>query len=160
MKIENDDLITLEVQRTTSGDETLELGFRIGKNCKGGEIIALIGNLGAGKTHLVKGIGKGLGIADKTITSPTFIICQSYTSGRLPLYHFDLYRITDFSEIEDIGWYDYISSEGVVVVEWAEKIEEYIISDTLLWISIEILSEREREFVFKAKSRKIDYLLE
>lgn len=160
MKAESEGLITLKVIQTSCEDETIELGFRIGKNCKGGEIIALSGDLGAGKTYFVKGIGKGLGIVDRVINSPTFLICQSYTSGRLPLYHFDIYRLSDFSEIEDIGWYDYLGNGGVIVIEWAEKIEEYIISGNLLWTTINIISENVREFVFRAKDKKMEYLLD
>lgn len=160
MKAESEGLIILKVIQTSCEDETIELGFRIGKNCKGGEIIALSGDLGAGKTYFVKGIGKGLGIEDRVINSPTFLICQSYTSGRLPLYHFDIYRLSDFSEIEDIGWYDYLGNGGVIVIEWAEKIEEYIISGNLLWTTINIISENLREFVFRAKDKKMEYLLD
>lgn len=160
MKAESEGLITLKVIQTSCEDETIELGFRIGKNCKGGEIIALSGDLGAGKTYFVKGIGKGLGIEDRVINSPTFLICQSYISGRLPLYHFDIYRLSDFSEIEDIGWYDYLGNGGVIVIEWAEKIEEYIISGNLLWTTINIISENVREFVFRAKDKRMEYLLD
>lgn len=158
MKRKNNELMTLKVIKTSSEDETIELGFKIGKNCKGGEIIALVGDLGSGKTNFVKGLGKGLGIINRVITSPTFVICQSYTSGRLPLFHLDLYRLSDFQEVEDIGWYDFVSSKGVIVIEWAEKIKDYITLDNLLWISIQVLSDNIREFVFKAKSKDMGYL--
>lgn len=160
MKRKNNELIILKSEITNSESETIELGYKIGKNCKGGEIIALMGDLGAGKTNLVKGIAKGLGLSEKVITSPTFIICQSYASGRLPLYHFDLYRILDFNEIEDIGWYDYILSGGVIVVEWAEKIKEYLTFENTMWILIQVISENKRKLVFRAKNKKMFYLLE
>ena len=160
MKVKSEELVTLITIKTSCDNETIELGYRIGKNCKGGEIVALCGDLGAGKTCFVKGIGKGLNIEDRVINSPTFLICQSYTSGRLPLFHFDLYRLSDFSEIEDIGWYDYLNSDSVIVIEWAEKIREYLISDNVLWVTINIISENIREFVISANNKKLKYLLD
>jgi tRNA threonylcarbamoyladenosine biosynthesis protein TsaE len=159
MKRKSDELIILRAIKTSSEDETIQLGFNIGKNCKGGEVIALCGDLGAGKTNFVKGVGKGLNI-NRVLTSPTFLICQSYMTGRLPLYHFDLYRVSDFSEVEDIGWYDFLNSKGVIIIEWAEKIEDFLFSyQTILWVFINIISENEREFVFKTNNNQVSYLL-
>ncbi|MCX7770564.1 MAG: tRNA (adenosine(37)-N6)-threonylcarbamoyltransferase complex ATPase subunit type 1 TsaE [Proteobacteria bacterium] len=157
MKRKSDELFILKTYTTKSEEETIKLGIEIGKRCRGGEIIALIGDLGAGKTNFVKGIGKGLGI-ERLITSPTFVICQTYTSGRLILYHFDLYRLSDFSELEDMGWYDFINSGGVTIIEWADKIEEYIVSENLLWVNIKIIAENIREFVFSSEDEKMSYL--
>lgn len=104
--------------------ETIAFGEKIGENLKSGDIICLIGELGTGKTHLVKGIAKGLLIEDN-ITSPTFTIVNEY-EGRLKLYHFDVYRVNDPYEIEAIGFDEYIFSDGVSIIEWANYIEELI----------------------------------
>ena len=105
--------------------DTFELGKKLGENCKPGDIILLNGDLGVGKTVFTKGFGKGLGI-DEPICSPTFTIMQIYESGRLPLYHFDVYRIGDVEEMDEIGYEDYIYGEGVSLIEWANLIEEIL----------------------------------
>lgn len=104
--------------------ETIKLGKIIGERCSSGDIICLMGELGTGKTHLVKGIAEGLGIKD-IITSPTFTIVNEY-KGRLPLYHFDVYRVNDPDEIEAIGFDEYIFGSGVCVIEWADYIKSLI----------------------------------
>ena len=118
-----------------SVDNTTELGIRLGKLLKAGDIICLTGDLGTGKTHITKGIAKGLGI-DDTITSPTFTIVNEYESGRLKLNHFDVYRVSDPDEISAIGFDDYIFSDAVSIIEWANYIEEILPND-LLHIKIE-----------------------
>lgn len=115
-------------------DETYKIGELIGSLVNPGDIICLIGDLGTGKTHLTKGIAKGLGIEDN-ITSPTFTIVNEYT-GRLKLYHFDVYRVNDPDEIEAIGFDEYIFSDGVSVIEWANYIME-LIPPSNLTITIE-----------------------
>ena len=114
--------------------DTFELGKKLGENCKPGDIILLNGDLGVGKTVFTKGFGKGLGI-DEPICSPTFTIMQIYESGRLPLYHFDVYRIADVCEMDEIGYEDYFFGNGVCLIEWAGLISEIIpdehISDTI-----------------------------
>ncbi|MBU3156816.1 tRNA (adenosine(37)-N6)-threonylcarbamoyltransferase complex ATPase subunit type 1 TsaE [Clostridium estertheticum] len=122
----------------TTVDETYKIGELIGSLVNSGDIICLIGDLGTGKTHLTKGIAKGLDIKDN-ITSPTFTIVNEYT-GRLKLYHFDVYRVNDPDEIEAIGFDEYIFSDGVSVIEWANYIEE-IIPPNKLTITIEKLPE-------------------
>lgn len=116
-------------------EETTRLGFNIGKLLKSGDIVCLTGDLGTGKTHITKGIAKGLDI-DEHITSPTFTIVNEYDSGRLKLYHFDVYRVSDPDEIYAIGFDDYIFSDGVSIIEWANYIEE-ILPDEYLHILIE-----------------------
>lgn len=106
-------------------EETTEIGYSIGKLLNSGDIICLTGDLGTGKTHITKGIAKGLNIND-TITSPTFTIVNEYDSGRLKLYHFDVYRVSDPDEIYAIGFDDYIFSDGVSIIEWANYIEEIL----------------------------------
>lgn len=110
-------------------DKTLKLGEIIGTHCNPGDIICLNGDLGAGKTHLTKGIAKGLNINDN-ITSPTFNIVNEY-EGNLKLYHFDVYRVSDIDEIEAIGFDEYIFSDAVSIIEWSHYIEELIPKDNL-----------------------------
>jgi len=129
---------------TSCYQDTVAVGEELSQLLKGGEIIALYGELGAGKTHLVKGIGKGLKI-EREITSPTFIIAQIYTSGRLRLIHMDLYRINDFSDMEEIGWYDFLNNNTVVVVEWAEKIEEELKNHNTIKVFIKVIDDHKRE---------------
>ena len=105
--------------------DTFELGVRIGKEAKPGDVYTLIGDLGVGKTALTKGIAVGLEITEP-ISSPTFTIVQIYENGRIPFYHFDVYRIGDIEEMDEIGYEDYIYSEGITLIEWANLIEEIL----------------------------------
>ena len=113
------------IKESNSERETYELGFSLGAEVKPGEIYCLDGDLGAGKTVFAKGFAAGLKI-DEPITSPTFTIVKEYVDGRLPLYHFDVYRIADPDEMYAIGYEDYFYGEGVCLVEWSELIEELI----------------------------------
>lgn len=128
-------------------DETLSLGEKIGSMAKAGDIFCLIGDLGTGKTHLTKGIAKGLAVEDH-ITSPTFNIVNEYHNGRLPLYHFDVYRVNDPDEIYAIGFDEYIFSDGVSIIEWANYIEELIPNE---YVMIKI----EKALSISLNSRKI-----
>ena len=110
---------------TNNAKETFELGVRIGQNCTPGEVYTLIGDLGVGKTVFTQGLAKGLKI-EEPISSPTFTIVQVYEEGRLPFYHFDVYRIGDVEEMEEIGYEDYIYGQGVCLIEWANLIEEIL----------------------------------
>lgn len=105
--------------------DTFEAGRKLGKVCRPGDIILLDGDLGAGKTVFAKGLGQGLGI-EETISSPTFTIVQVYDDGRIPLYHFDVYRIAGIEEMDDIGYEDYFFGDGVCLVEWAGLVKEII----------------------------------
>lgn len=105
--------------------ETREFGIQTGRSAAPGDILALIGDLGTGKTTLTKAIAEGLGITE-VITSPTFNIVKEYRSGRIPLYHFDVYRIGDPEEMFEIGYEEYFYGDGLCVVEWADLIEELI----------------------------------
>ena len=126
--------------------DTVSFGIELAKNVAPGTVIALTGDLGAGKTTLTKSIAKGLEI-DDIITSPTFNIVKEYDTGRLPLYHFDVYRVGDVDEMYEIGCEEYFYGEGVCVVEWADLIEEIMPEDTL-WINIEY-GEKEGERIYK-----------
>ena len=114
-----------EVIESLREQDTYDLGEKLGENCKPGDIILLNGDLGVGKTVFTKGFGKGLGI-EEPISSPTFTIMQIYEQGRLPLYHFDVYRIADPEEMDEIGYEDYFFGKGVCLIEWASLIEELI----------------------------------
>ncbi len=106
-------------------DETRAFGLELGASLRKGDIVALIGDLGTGKTALTKYIAEGLGIRE-TITSPTFTIVQEYRQGRLPLYHFDVYRIGDPEEMYELGYEEYFYGDGVCIIEWADLIEELL----------------------------------
>jgi tRNA threonylcarbamoyladenosine biosynthesis protein TsaE len=108
-----------------SPEETFRIGEQLAKEARPGDIYTLNGDLGVGKTIFTKGIAKGLGI-EEPVTSPTFTIVQEYESGRLPLYHFDVYRIGDPEEMEEIGYEDYFYGQGICLIEWAGLIEELI----------------------------------
>ena len=110
---------------TNSEKETWDLGFSLGEKACAGQVYTLVGDLGVGKTIFTKGLAKGLGI-DEPVSSPTFTIVQIYDEGRLPFYHFDVYRIGDVEEMDEIGYEDYIYGEGVSLIEWANLIEEIL----------------------------------
>lgn len=110
-------------------EQTKTFGMDLGSRLQKGDILALIGDLGTGKTALTKAIALGMGVTD-TITSPTFTIVQEYTTGRLPLYHFDVYRINDPEEMFELGYEEYFFGQGVCVIEWADLIEELLPEET------------------------------
>lgn len=127
-----------------SYDDTQVIAKEIADTLKGGEFIAMYGDLGAGKTAFVQGLAKALGITNH-VTSPTFTIVNEY-EGRLPLYHFDVYRIADPDEMYEIGYDDYIDSDGVCVVEWAELIEE-LFPDK--YYKLTILKDEDKGFDYR-----------
>ena len=110
---------------TRSAEETYELGVQIGEKAKAGQVFTLVGDLGVGKTVFTQGLAKGLEI-EEAISSPTFTIVQVYEDGRLPFYHFDVYRIGDLSEMDEVGFEDYVYGEGVSLIEWANLIDEIL----------------------------------
>lgn len=125
----------IRVIESYSPEETSALGRELGANAKPGEVYTLIGDLGVGKTVLTQGIADGLGITEP-ICSPTFTIVQVYEEGRLPFYHFDVYRIGDIEEMDEIGYEDYFYGYGLCMIEWANLIEE-ILPDNYKEITIE-----------------------
>lgn len=144
-----------------SVDDTTKLGENLGKLLNAGDIICLTGDLGVGKTHITKGIAQGLEIHDN-ITSPTFTIVNEYDSGRLKLNHFDVYRVNDPDEIYAIGFDDYIFSDAVSIIEWANYIEE-ILPDDLLHIKIEkdlTKGEDYRKIIITSYGERYDYIKE
>ncbi|KAB3532064.1 tRNA (adenosine(37)-N6)-threonylcarbamoyltransferase complex ATPase subunit type 1 TsaE [Alkaliphilus serpentinus] len=126
-------------------EKTQEIALKLGQSLRRGDIICLTGDLGAGKTTFTKALAMGLGVTD-TVTSPTFTIIQEY-EGRLPLYHFDVYRIDDPQAMEDIGFDEYLFGDGVCVIEWANIIKE-LIPNNSLWIEILVNGEEERRIYF------------
>ena len=125
----------LMIIETNSEKETWDLGFSLGEKACAGQVYTLVGDLGVGKTIFTKGLAKGLGI-DEPVSSPTFTIVQIYDEGRIPFYHFDVYRIGDIEEMEEIGYDDYFFGNGICLIEWAELIEE-ILPDNVISITIE-----------------------
>ena len=130
---------------TGTPEETFDLGFKLGQEAEAGQVYCLEGDLGVGKTVFAQGFAKGLGIAE-AVNSPTFTILQSYEEGRLPFYHFDVYRIADVEEMDDIGYEDCFYGDGVSLVEWPGRIRE-IIPENAVWISIE--KDVERGFDYR-----------
>ena len=118
------------VTETRSPEETYELGKKIGQQARSGQVYTLTGDLGVGKTVFTQGVAAGLGITEP-VSSPTFTIVQIYEEGRLPFYHFDVYRIGDIEEMEEIGYDDYFFGEGICLIEWAELIEEILPKDRI-----------------------------
>lgn len=134
-----------KVIETNSAQETFALGEKIGRQARAGEIYTLLGDLGAGKTVFTQGVASGLGITEP-VNSPTFTILQIYGEGRLPFYHFDVYRIGDVEEMEEIGYEDYFYGDGLCLIEWANLIEEILPQDA---IQITIEKELEKGFDYR-----------
>ena len=130
---------------SNSAEETIELGRKVGSQLKGGEVIALCGALGSGKTHLIKGIASGAGAAEsKKVTSPTFVIINEY-KGRLDIYHIDAYRLESFSEFEMLGFDDYCQPGSVVLIEWADKIESALKNIDYIRVELSHAGKSKRE---------------
>jgi len=115
----------IKIIESFSPEDTLELGREMGRNAQPGDVYTLIGDLGVGKTVFTQGIADGLEI-EESICSPTFTIVQVYEDGRMPFYHFDVYRIGDIEEMDEIGYEDYFYGEGLCMIEWANLIEEIL----------------------------------
>lgn len=129
---------------TRSPEETQQLGRKVGKLLKKGDIVALAGELGSGKTCLAKALLEGLNVLETYKgSSPSFVLINEY-KGRVPVYHFDIYRLSNVKEIIDLGYEEYFYGEGVTVIEWADKIEELLPEDCIR-IYLKILGEKERE---------------
>ena len=121
----------MEEYITHSPDETEAVGEKLSKALIGGEVIAFKGGLGAGKTCFTRGLARGLGFTG-TVTSPTFALINEYLGGRLPLYHFDMYRVSGWEDLYSTGFFDYIESGGVIAAEWSENIEAALPEDTIV----------------------------
>lgn len=128
---------------TNSPEETEELGFRLAKSLKGGEVVAFRGGLGMGKTCFTRGLARGLGFKGD-VTSPTFALINEYIGGRLPLYHFDMYRISGWEDLYSTGFFDYIEKNGVIAAEWSENIENALPESTVT-VTFVRLGDNKRE---------------
>lgn len=142
-------------------NDTINLGYKLGNLANAGDVICLTGDLGTGKTHITKGFAKGLGITEM-ITSPTFTIVNEYNSGRLKLNHFDVYRVSDPDEVYAIGFDDYIFSNAVSIIEWANYIED-ILPEEILHINISKdlnKGENYRKITLTPYGERYDYIKE
>lgn len=139
-------------------EETLKIGKNLAKNLWPGDVIGLCGELGSGKTVLTKGIASGLGIAASNIISPTFVLIRQHQGGRLPLYHFDLYRLGNTKEIMALGYEEYLYGCGVSVIEWADKLG-YLLPQEILKINLSITDKQKRALEFKANGKHYQELI-
>lgn len=131
---------------SNSLEETENIGINFSKTLKGNEVVALFGGLGAGKTSFVGGIAKGLSLSDE-ISSPTFSLVNEYTSGKFPVYHFDMYRVTNWENLYSTGFFDYLNS-GVLIIEWSENISEFLPDDAVKIFIDRCLEDEKRIFKF------------
>jgi len=139
-------------------EETQRIAAALAEVVVPGTVIALEGDLGAGKTHFTQGLARGLGVGE-AVTSPTFNVMSVYDQGRLPLYHFDLYRLEDALELEDIAFYDYVEADGVSCIEWAAKFPEEIPAQAL-WISITTREDNVRSIEVRTASGETQVLID
>lgn len=138
---------------TNDVDETIELGSLIGSLLKAGDVVALTGRLGAGKTYLAKGIAEGQGIdGRKLVTSPSFVLVKQY-NGKVPIYHFDAYRLKSTDEMYDIDCEEYFWGEGISIIEWADKVLECL-PDDFIRITIKVLNQTSRDISVSYKGKR------
>ena len=134
---------------TNTPEETENLAEKLAQTLEGGEIIAFKGSMGMGKTCFTRGLAKGLGFNGQ-VSSPTFAIVNEYLGGRLPLYHFDMYRIESWEDLYSCGYFDYMEMGGVIAAEWSENIENAL-EGKVITVSIEKISETKREIIFSGE---------
>lgn len=140
-------------------EETIELGARLAAELAAGDLIALIGELGAGKTMFTKGIAKGLGVGEyEYVNSPSFVVMKEYP-GKKPLYHFDIYRLEEKSFCETLDYEEYFYGDGVTVVEWADKVED-ILPEEYLEVKISHDSENMRKFKFVPRGKRFEKIVD
>lgn len=132
---------------TNSPEKTEEFAEKFANSLKGSEVIAFKGSMGMGKTCFTRGLAKGMGFLGQ-VTSPTFALVNEYIGGRLPIYHFDMFRITTWEDLYSCGWFDYIEQGGVMVAEWSENIEEALPSDAIV-IEFERIDDNTRKITIK-----------
>lgn len=131
------------IANLSTQEETIRFGESMADGLRSGDVIALTGGLGAGKTHLVKGLTRGMG-SPADVSSPTFSLVHEYVGGSLPVFHFDLYRLDDACELRGIGWEDYVDGDGVCLVEWADKFPQEMPQRTR-WYRLETMPEGGRQ---------------
>ena len=141
---------------TGSPEETEAVGAALGRVLTPGSVVAYRGDLGAGKTAFTRGLARGLGCTD-TVTSPTYTIVNEYLSGRIPLFHFDMYRLRSSDDLWDIGWEDYLERGGVCAVEWSENVAEAM--EKPITVTIEKLGEETRRITIEGREKIADFSL-
>ena len=141
---------------TNSPEETEKIGEALAKSLQPGTILAYRGDLGAGKTAFTRGLARGLGCKE-TVTSPTYTIVNEYLGGRLPLFHFDMYRLASSDDLWDIGWEDYLEREGVCAVEWSENVADAM--ENAVTVTIEKLGETTRRIIIEGGQGYADFSL-
>ncbi len=141
---------------TNAPEETEALGEKLGKLLRPGTVLAYLGDLGAGKTAFTRGLARGLGCRE-TVTSPTYTIVNEYLGGRLPLFHFDMYRLASSDDLWDIGWEDYLDRQGVCAVEWSENVPEAMTG--ALTVRIEKLGDTVRRITIDGGAEYADLSL-
>ena len=142
---------------SNSAAQTIEIARLIGEKLKDGDLLALSGELGSGKTCFTKGLARGLGVSDEyQITSPTFTLINEYPA-RCKLHHFDVYRLNSYSELEDLGFEEYFAGDGVIVIEWAEKIAAIIPKESI-FVNFEYIDENRRKMIIRGLKSKLDIL--
>jgi tRNA threonylcarbamoyladenosine biosynthesis protein TsaE len=142
--------IPTHVIETHSPEETIDLGRRIGRAAWPGDVLALVGDLGTGKTVLAKGVAEGLGAASaREVISPTFVLCREYLDGRLPLYHFDAYRLRGAADLEGIGASEIFGGVGLSLVEWADRAPQALPPDRME-VRLEVTGPQSRRLTFTA----------
>lgn len=139
---------------THSPEETEKIGEALAKSLQPGTILAYRGDLGAGKTAFTRGLARGLGCKE-TVTSPTYTIVNEYLGGRLPLFHFDMYRLASSDDLWDIGWEDYLDREGVCAVEWSENVQDAM--EDAVTVTIEKLGENTRRITIEGGQGYADF---
>jgi tRNA threonylcarbamoyladenosine biosynthesis protein TsaE len=150
--------ITKLMLTSRNPEETFLIGKIIGRNLIESDVVGLVGDLGAGKTCLTQGIARGLGVPDEyQITSPSFTLINEY-QGRMMLYHFDLYRLSRASEMDDMGYEEYLFGQGVSVIEWADKVKGILPDDTL-FVLINYIDENERNIMISGQEKKIAIIM-
>jgi tRNA threonylcarbamoyladenosine biosynthesis protein TsaE len=143
---------------SNAAKDTIAIGKVIAGNAKKGDIICLFGNFGSGKTVLTKGIAEGLGVDKNNIVSPSFVLLREYLKARIPLFHFDLYRLKDPKDILDIGYEEYLFGDGLTVIEWADRLNS-LKPEEFLSIRLSVKGNSKRELVFKANGKRHKELL-
>ena len=141
---------------TNSPEETEKIGVALAKILQPGTVIAYRGDLGAGKTAFTRGLARGLGCSE-IVTSPTYTIVNEYLTGRLPLFHFDMYRLASSDDLWDIGWEDYLERGGVCAVEWSENVDDAM--EDVIWVTIHKTGEESRRITLEGGEKLADFSL-
>ena len=141
---------------TNTPEQTEAVGAALAARLSAGDVIAYVGGLGAGKTAFTRGLARGLGVTE-SVTSPTYTIVNEYLSGKMPLFHFDMYRLGSADDLFDIGWEDYLERGGVCAVEWSENVTEAM--ENAIWVRIERLSDEQRRITIEGGENLADFSL-